>query len=63
VERDRGRQAEFTERRETIGVHDAVAKVILGADLPDDAKAKALSAFTKLLWIQKDLFDKHYIKD
>jgi len=41
-------------------VHDAVNATILGFDIPDEAKAKALRAFSKLLWIQIDLISRHY---
>lgn len=41
-------------------VADAVNAVILGADLPAEAKAKAVRAFSKLLWIQNDLIVRHY---
>ena len=41
-------------------VADAVNATILGFDLPDDAKAKAIRAFSKLLWLQNDLINRHY---
>jgi hypothetical protein len=41
-------------------VADAFCATILGADLPDDAKASALRAFNKLLWLQNDLITRHY---
>ncbi|GAB4465981.1 MAG: hypothetical protein OHK0029_37000 [Armatimonadaceae bacterium] len=41
-------------------VADAFNATILGADLPDDAKAKAIRAFSKLLWLQNDLINRHY---
>lgn len=41
-------------------VADAFNATILGADLPADAKAKALRAFSKLLWVQNDLITRHY---
>lgn len=41
-------------------VADAVNAVILGADLPAEAKAGAIRAFSKLLWIQNDLIVRHY---
>jgi hypothetical protein len=41
-------------------VADAVNATILGADIPADAKAKAIRAFSKLLWIQNDLINRHY---
>jgi hypothetical protein len=43
-------------------VADAVNAVILGAALPPDAKAGAIRAFGKLLWIQNDLINRHYVK-
>ena len=41
-------------------VADAVNATILGSDLPADAKAKAIRAFSKLLWLQNDLINRHY---
>ncbi len=41
-------------------VADAVNATILGADLPAEAKAAAIRAFSKLLWIQNDLIVRHY---
>jgi hypothetical protein len=41
-------------------VADAVNATILGFDLPEDAKGKAIRAFSKLLWIQNDLINRHY---
>jgi len=41
-------------------VADAVNATILGADLPLEAKTKAVRAFSKLLWIQNDLIVRHY---
>lgn len=41
-------------------VHDAINATILGFDIPDEAKAKAIRAFSKLLWIQNDLITRHY---
>jgi hypothetical protein len=41
-------------------VADAVNATILGADLPADAKARAVRAFSKLLWLQNDLINRHY---
>jgi hypothetical protein len=43
-------------------VADAVNAVILGAALPPNAKAGAIRAFGKLLWIQNDLINRHYVK-
>lgn len=41
-------------------VADAVNATILGLEIPDAAKAQALRAFSKLLWIQNDLINRHY---
>ncbi|RYX81451.1 hypothetical protein EON83_23960 [bacterium] len=41
-------------------VHDAINATILGFDIPADAKAKAIRAFSKLLWIQSDFITRHY---
>jgi hypothetical protein len=41
-------------------VADAVNATILGADLPAGAKAQAIRSFSKLLWIQNDLINRHY---
>lgn len=41
-------------------VADAVNATILGADLAPDAKAAAVRAFSKLLWLQNDLINRHY---
>lgn len=41
-------------------VHDALNSVIMGFDIPNDAKTKAIRAFSKLLWIQNDLISRHY---
>ncbi|HEX9995815.1 MAG TPA: protoglobin family protein [Abditibacterium sp.] len=42
-------------------VHDAVNATILGFDIPAEDKAKAIRAFSKLLWIQNDLISRHYV--
>lgn len=41
-------------------VHDAINAAIMGFEIPDDAKTKAIRAFSKLLWIQNDLISRHY---
>lgn len=41
-------------------VADAVNATILGSALPADAKTKAVRAFSKLLWLQNDLINRHY---
>lgn len=43
-------------------VADAFCATILGADLPEDARAAALRAFNKLLWLQNDLIVRHYAR-
>lgn len=45
-------------------VEDAVAKAVLEAEELDvTKKTEVLRAFNKLLWIQNDLFAKHYVAD
>ncbi|MFA6546637.1 MAG: protoglobin family protein [Limisphaerales bacterium] len=41
-------------------VADAVNATILGSNLPADAKSSAVRAFSKLLWLQNDLINRHY---
>jgi len=41
-------------------VADAVNNVILTADLDEATRARAIRAFSKLLWIQNDLITRHY---
>jgi hypothetical protein len=41
-------------------VADAVNASILAMDIPADLKASALRAFSKLLWLQNDLINRHY---
>jgi len=41
-------------------VADALNATILALDIPDDAKAAAIRSFSKLLWIQNDLINRHY---
>jgi hypothetical protein len=41
-------------------VADAINHALLTAGLPDAAKASALRAFSKLLWVQNDLIARHY---
>jgi hypothetical protein len=43
-------------------VADAINATIQGFDIPDDAKAAAIRAFSKLLWIQNDLINRHYVR-
>ena len=42
-------------------VHDFLLQAICGLGLDKESEKKAISAFTKLLWIQNDLFTRHYI--
>ena len=45
-------------------VEDVVVKSVLATDGVDaDTKGKVASAFNKLLWIQNDLFARHYVVD
>ncbi len=41
-------------------VADALVGTILGLDLDNGLKAKAVRAFNKLLWLQNDLIVRHY---
>lgn len=41
-------------------VADAVNATLLGSALPADAKTRAVRAFSKLLWLQNDLINRHY---
>ncbi len=41
-------------------VADAVNSTILGANIPFESKVAAVRAFSKLLWIQNDLINRHY---
>jgi len=41
-------------------VADALLATVLGLDLAAEAKARALGAFNKLLWLQNDLITRHY---
>jgi hypothetical protein len=41
-------------------VNDAIIATILGFDIPAEAKGAAIRSFTKLLWIQNDLINRHY---
>jgi len=42
-------------------VADAVNATILGLEIPNDLKTAAIRAFSKLLWIQSDLINRHYV--
>lgn len=41
-------------------VADAINNVILDLEISGDAKAQAIRSFSKLLWIQNDLINRHY---
>jgi len=41
-------------------VADAIHATIFALEIPIEAKAKAIRAFSKLLWIQSDLINRHY---
>lgn len=43
-------------------VNDALIATIQGLNLPQEKKTAMIRAFTKLLWIQADLFNRHYVK-
>lgn len=43
-------------------VNDALLSVIAGLEMDQPAKDRTSRAFTKLLWIQNDLFVRHYVK-
>ena len=43
-------------------VADPFNATILGLGLEKEAEAKAIRAFSKLLWIQNDLITRHYCK-
>lgn len=44
-------------------VQDIVIKAVMGTDLDSNTKTAVLTAFNKLLWIQNDLFARHYVVD
>jgi hypothetical protein len=41
-------------------VSDAILTTIFGLNLTCEAKTAAARAFTKLLWVQNDLINRHY---
>jgi hypothetical protein len=41
-------------------VSDALVATILGLDVDDETKTRAVRAFNKLLWLQNDLIVRHY---
>lgn len=43
-------------------VNDALIATLQGLDIPQEKKTKLIRTFTKLLWIQSDLFSRHYVK-
>ena len=44
-------------------VSDALMATIMGLEIPESTKTAAVRAFTKLLWIQNDLFLRHYVNN
>lgn len=42
-------------------VADAITATIFSLNLPREIEVSAVRAFQKLLWIQSDLFDRHYV--
>ncbi len=44
-------------------VADAINATILGFDIPAEDKAKAIRAFSNLLWLQNDLISRHYTRE
>ena len=44
-------------------VADAFVATIMGLPLDDAGKTKTLRAFTKLLWLQNDLINRHYVAE
>jgi hypothetical protein len=42
-------------------VHDALVATVMGLDIPLEKKTAIVRAFTKLLWMQSDLFTRHYL--
>ncbi len=44
-------------------VEDIILNAIMGLNVPLEAKTKLIRAFNKLLWIQNDLFTRHYITE
>ncbi|KAK2738173.1 hypothetical protein FQN57_007147 [Myotisia sp. PD_48] len=44
-------------------VGDIVIKATMGADLDLETKTNVVAAFNKLIWIQNDLFQRHYIAE
>jgi hypothetical protein len=43
-------------------VNDALLATIQGLPIAQEDRLAAMRAFTKLLWIQSDLFSRHYVK-
>jgi len=44
-------------------VEDIILDALLSAKIDDDVKKRTVRAFNKLLWIQNDLFSRHYVSD
>ncbi|KAI5819826.1 Protoglobin-domain-containing protein [Pyronema omphalodes] len=44
-------------------VEDVVIGAVMGMEIDHAAKVQVVAAFNKLLWIQNDLFARHYIAD
>ena len=42
-------------------VADAINATIMGLEIPQEAKNQAIRSFSKLLWIQNDLINRHYV--
>jgi nitrate reductase gamma subunit len=42
--------------------NDALIATIQGLDIPQEKRTAMIRAFTKLLWIQADLFNRHYVE-
>jgi hypothetical protein len=41
-------------------VADAINATIMSLEIPQEAKNQAIRSFSKLLWIQNDLINRHY---
>jgi len=44
-------------------VEDIILDALLSAQIDNDIKKRTIRAFNKLLWIQNDLFSRHYVSD
>lgn len=57
-------RVEYVHMGLTLGfVEDMVVDAVLAADLDPATKVRVTRAFNKLLWIQNDLFARHYVVD